>query len=287
MAEPFKRESLRVNIALVEDDLSAADDLTRFFDKYGKTDGTAFDVKHFKTAEEFLDGYRTAVFSIVMMDIDLPGISGLEAARRLRDKDDSVVLLFVTKMAQYAQKGYEVSALDFLIKPVSYADFCLKIKKAVTVARARESRAVIVPVNNGFTRLSTDKIIFVEVMGHTIKYRLTDGELETRGTLSSVEKTLAGNGFLRCNSCYIVNTRFIDSVRGYDLEIAGYTLKISHPRRKEFVKALMELYMGGGKPTGGGVNINVSRRRRQCVFISVFTVCRAIGIVRSVVCVQA
>lgn len=251
MSEPFKTEN-RINIAVVEDDLSAFGTIKAYCERYGKTDGVVLDVTRFADAETFLDGYRAAVYSIVLMDIDLPGMSGLDAARRLRDKDDSVTLLFVTKMAQYAQKGYEVSALDFLIKPVGYADFCLKMKKAISVARVRESRAVLVPINNGFTRLSTDKIIFVEVMGHTIKYRLTDGEIEARGTLSSVEKTLSGNGFLRCNSCYIVNTRFIDSVRGYDLDIAGYTLKISHPRRKEFVKSLMALYMGGNGQNGGG-----------------------------------
>lgn len=251
MTESFKRD-VSINIAVVEDDDNAAETVKKYFERYGQSVNTLFNVTRFCDAETFLDKYRVAVYSIVLMDIDLPGISGLDAARRLRDKDDSVTLLFVTKMAQYAQKGYEVSALDFMIKPVRYADFCIKIKKAVAVARTRESRAALVQITNGFTRLSTDKIIFVEVMGHTIKYKLTDGEIETRGTLTSVEKMLEGKGFLRCNSCYIVNTKFIDSVRGYDLDIAGYTLKISHPRRKEFVKALMELYMGGNGKNGGG-----------------------------------
>lgn len=252
MSEAFSRGNNHINVVLVEDDHIAATALCNYFERYSKQNSAVFNITRYDNAETFLDSYRHAVYSIVMMDIDLPGMSGLDAARQLRDKDDSVTLLFVTKMAQYAQKGYEVNALDFLIKPVSYADFCLKIKKAVNVAKARESRSVFVPVNNGFTRLSTDKLIFVEVMGHKIKYQLTDGVLEARGSLSSAEKMLEGNGFLRCNSCYIVNTRFIDSVRGYDLEVAGHTLKISHPRRKEFVKALMDLYMGGGKTTGGG-----------------------------------
>ena len=183
MSEAFSRVNNHINVVLVEDDHIAATALCNYFERYSKQNSAVFNITRFDNAEKFLDSYRHAVYSIVMMDIDLPGMSGLDAARQLRDKDDSVTLLFVTKMAQYAQKGYEVNALDFLIKPVSYADFCLKIKKAINVAKARESRSVLVPVNNGFTRLSTDKLIFVEVMGHKIKYQLTDGVIEARGSL--------------------------------------------------------------------------------------------------------
>ena len=184
------------------------------------------------------------------MDIELPGMNGLNAAKVLRATDKTVPLMFFTRMAQYAQKGYEVDALDFLIKPLNYADFSLKLKKALNVARSVEARTVIVPVYGGYTCLSTDRIIFVEVMGHQLKYQLVDGTVETRGSLSTAEKQLKDNGFFRCNSCYLVNARFIDAIRGYDLDVAGYNLKISHPRRKQFVKELMD-YFGG---RGGGVN---------------------------------
>ena len=152
-------------------------------------------------------------------------------------------------MVQYAQKGYEVNALDFLVKPIAYADFRLKMQRAVNVAKTNEVKTLLVPMDSGFYRINSDKIIFVEVMGHNLVYRLSDGVAEARGTLNSVQEKLAGHGFLRCNSCYLVNVRYIDSVQGYDLHIGGYKLKISHPRRKEFMKQLMEIYSGG--KTGG------------------------------------
>ncbi|MDE6505198.1 MAG: LytTR family DNA-binding domain-containing protein [Clostridia bacterium] len=235
-----------MNVAIVEDDIKSAELLKTCLLKYGTEKDIKFDIVHFTSGEEFIEKYRRAIYSIVFLDIELTGMNGLETARRLRDRDKAVTLIFVTRMAQYAQKGYEVDALDFLIKPLSYADFSLKMGKAVNVARTKEARSVMVTVNGGFTCLSTDKIIFVEVMGHQLKYQLVDGVLEMRGTLSEVEKKLKNNGFLRCNSCYIVNSRFIDSLQGYDLKVAGYTLKISHPRRKQFIKELMDLYKGGG-----------------------------------------
>lgn len=169
----------------------------------------------------------------------------MDAARQLRKMDTQVVLIFVTKMAQYAQKGYEVEALDFILKPVKYSEFCLKLKKAINVARQNENRTVIVPTNSGFSCISSDKLIFVEVMGHQLKYYLVDGFIEARGSLSVAEKNLKKFGFLRCNSCYLVNPKFVNSVKSNDVNVGGYMLKISHPRRKSFVKEIMN-YLGGG-----------------------------------------
>lgn len=238
-----------MKIAIIEDDLTAANRIMEHLKRYGDETGTEFETAHYTDAEIFLKDYRKENPSIVFFDIELPTTDGMTAARQLRERDSSVVILFITKMAQYAQQGYSVSALDFLVKPVSYAEFEMKMRRAVNVARANEVKDLNVPADSGFYRVSTDKLVFVEVSGHRLKYQLVDGVVEARGSLSEVEEKLAGHGFLRCNSCYVVNVKFIDSVKGYDLHISGYTLKISHPRRKEFMRQLMDAYTGGSEQT--------------------------------------
>ncbi len=234
-----------MKIALVEDDNCEADVLTKYLNRYGQDKQVKLEITRYGSAEEFLKAYKNAYFSIVFMDIDLPGIRGLDAARALRRQDDCVTIIFVTKMAQYAQKGYEVNALDFIVKPVNYADFSLKLKKAINVARAKEVKSVLVPVNSGFCRISTDKLVYVEVMGHKVTYRLVDEAIEARGTLSEAEKKLEGCGFLRCNSCYLVNSKYVNKVKGNEVDVGGYILKISHPKRRAFVEALMDIFTGG------------------------------------------
>lgn len=237
-----------MNIAVIEDDKKSAEVLQKYLCKYSEENGVGFDVCLFSSAEEFLKKYRKAIYSIIFLDIDLPGISGMDVANYVRSVDDCVPILFVTKMAQYAQQGYSVNALDFLLKPINYHEFSIKMKKAVNVARTFFDHAVLLPVNSGFCRVSTDKIIYVEVMGHQLIYKLTDGEIMARGSLTEVESRLEKFGFLRCNSCYLVNTRFIDSVQGNEVIVAGYTLKISHPKRRSFLRELMRIYTGGGEP---------------------------------------
>ena len=236
-----------MNIAVIDDDLTTAANLNDYFKQYGAEVGMEFKIKHFANAEQFLGSYRVAEYSIIFMDIELPGMSGIDAAHRLRYIDTSVVLLFITRMAQYAQKGYEVDALDYIVKPLRYADFYLKIKKAINVARARESRMIVVQSGNGMVCMSTNKIMFVEVMGHQLSFHLVDGVIEVRGSLGEIEKRLEGYGFLRCNNCYLVNIQFVNWVRGYDIDVAGHVLKISHPRHKQFMKDFMKYHTGGEK----------------------------------------
>lgn len=243
-----------MRVVYVEDDLNEANKLKSALQRYGAETGIDFELRHYTDAETFLKKHSQDRPSIVFLDIELPNINGMDAARQLRERDGAVVIIFVTKMVQFAQKGYEVNALDFLIKPIIYDDFHMKMLRAVNVARANEVKTILVPADSGFFRVPSDKIVFVEVAGHNIKYQLTDGVVEARGTLSGAKEKLEGLGFLQCNNCYLVNVRYIDAVRGYDLHIGGHILKISHPRRKEFVKQLMDLYTGSSENPNGGAN---------------------------------
>lgn len=82
-------------------------------------------------------------------------------------------------------------------------------------------------------------------MKHRIVYHTEDGDFETYGTLKDVESKLPPQHFSRCNSCYLVNLKFVVSVRDYTCDVAGEKLKVSQPRKKEFMKALGD-YIGGG-----------------------------------------
>ena len=235
-----------MNIAVVDDDTNAVANLMEYFRQYGAETGTEFHVVRFEDAEHFLASYRSLEYEVVFMDIDLPGISGIEAAHQLRFKDTSVVLLFITRIAQYAQKGYEVDALDYIVKPLRYPDFCLKMRKAINVSRSREAHSILVKTTSGAICLSTDKVMFVEVMGHQLHFHFVDRVVEARGSLTELEERLKGNGFLRCNNCYLVNTRFINWVHEYQVNVSGNILTISRPRHHQFMKDLMNIYTGGG-----------------------------------------
>ena len=82
------------------------------------------------------------------------------------------MIIFVTNMVQFAIKGYEVSVFDFVVKPVSYADFALKFRRAEAAVLGRRDADIIVPERFRTTRISSGDLIYVEVKGHYLYYRI-------------------------------------------------------------------------------------------------------------------
>ena len=100
-----------IRIAMVEDEAAVRKQLQGYIQRYTRQYGTAFAVTEFSDGVEILDAYRP-VYDIVLLDVEMKHLDGMETARRIRELDRDVVLLFITNMAQYAIKGYAVGALD-------------------------------------------------------------------------------------------------------------------------------------------------------------------------------
>ena len=234
-----------INIAIIEDDDISAKTLQDYLAYYQKQNNVQFNIKRFCDAVSFLSEYRS-LYDIIFMDIELPNLNGMDAALKLREFDKESVLIFVTNMAQFAVKGYEAGALDFMVKPINYQDFSLKMSKAINIVKTNAEIELVIARLDGFIRLSTKKIMYIEVTGHKLCYHTSEGDFIASGSLSKLEKKLKPYNFMRCNSCYLVNPKYIKSVQNYDLlMINGDVLKISRPKKKQFMTDLAN-WLGQG-----------------------------------------
>ncbi len=231
------------NIAIVEDNDGAAELLSSYIERYSKENNQSFNVVRCATKKEFLNDYR-AIYSVVFMDIQLPDGNGMDIAVELRRLDKTVSIVFITNLVQFAQRGYEVDAVGFLVKPVSYYDFSLKFRKALDYYVMHEENNLTITRAGGICRISTDKLMYVEILKHKLYYHLVDEVIEYTGTLSEVEAALNDFGFIRCNKCYLVNPKFVVSVKSSDVQVGNTLLRISRPRRAAFLSELANWYAG-------------------------------------------
>ena len=228
-----------LTVAVVEDEQAAADRLRACLERYGAEHGVRFGVTAFPDPTAFLEPYRPE-WDIVFMDIEMPNMDGLEAARRLRALDQRVVLVFVTNMAQFAAKGYEVDALDYIIKPFAYPDFERKMARAVRLCEA-DSEAVVIARRGGSQRVLLRDVAYVEVRGHSLEFHTEQGVVVGSGSLRELEGQLLPKGFLRCGKPYVVNLRHITAVQGSEVTLTdGTALPIGRAFRKEFLQGLAD-----------------------------------------------
>ena len=230
-----------LGIAIVEDDREQAALLETHIKRYAAERQLVVSVSVFYDAVTFLEKY-TQGYQMIFMDIKMPMLDGMDAARFLRERDQKVVLVFVTTMRQYAIQGYDVDAADFIVKPVNYPEFALKFTRLLGKVERPEavSPDVFIKTENSFVRLALSDIVYVEVKGHYCVYHTASGEYRRYQTLKNAEASLPSRSFARCNNFLLVNLEHVSRIDGMSVFVEGEELQISHPKRKAFVEAFSQ-----------------------------------------------
>ena len=122
-------------IAIVEDEAAVREQLAGYVQRYTRQYGTPFEVTEFADGMEILEDYRPQ-FDIIFLDVEMKHLDGMETARRIRERDGGVLIVFITNMAQYAIRGYAVGALDYVLKPVPTLRFAAAAKGAGAAGKA-------------------------------------------------------------------------------------------------------------------------------------------------------
>lgn len=241
-------------ISIVDDEGAACVRLESMITDYGQKHGYEYELSRYGSAEEYLAAGDDDS-DIIFMDIDMPGVSGMELAKKIRETRDDVILIFCTNLQQFALNGYEVEALGFIVKPVGQYSFDLFMDKAMK----RLSNGMV-PAGTGSIHLKTvgarklvnvNDIGYVEVRRHKLFYHIyrreTEAEevIQIRGSMQDAENKLAQYGFVRCSIGYLVNLSHIMSIKGSEVYLPQTILTVSRNYRKPFMEAFMRRLAAG------------------------------------------
>ncbi len=234
-----------LSIAVVDDEKIFCDRICAYVGRYAEEAGIETKITCFRDGIDIAEDFRSG-WDIIFLDIQMAHLNGLDTARRIRACDGDVVIIFVTTMAQYAIIGYEVDAFDYVLKPLEYPQFALRMKKAVKEVEKKKAHSwLYLKKWSDWVKVSTDDLLYIEVNGHTLKYVTADETYEKHAKIGDAEKELAGRPFSRCTLSYLVNLKRIDRISKDTVIIGSYELPISRTRKKEFLQAFTDYLEAG------------------------------------------
>ncbi len=226
-------------VAIVDDDINDLNKLKDCFSFVEEETEERFRIDGYDSAASFFMHYENQ-YNIVMLDIEMPDINGIETAKKIRENDKSVVIIFVTNSAKYAMSGYEVDALDYILKPVDRYAFMLKMHRILSRVETRKDFNLLLKTDEGTECLQISHIKYVEVFGHYVVYHTYYGDYSVYSTLSAEAEKLPPKQFVKCSRNCIVNLRYVESVRNNVCIVSGEELIVSRPQKKNFMQALQD-----------------------------------------------
>lgn len=242
-----------MRVAIIDDEKNMTAQLSEFLKRLKEEENLILDADIYESGDNFLTALETKrifeeenlIYDLILLDVEMPGRNGIETAREIRKFDENVILMFITNMAQYAIHGYDVEAIDYVLKPVTYEDFALKMHKAMRYVRQNETHQMILnTTENGRIPLLISDIYYIEVVSHYLNFHTKKGVYESRGVMKEIEKQLESMNFFRCNQSYLVNLAYVKSIRGNEVMVGADSLPISRNRKNSFMEAFAR-YVGG------------------------------------------
>ena len=232
-----------IKIAIADDEQAERQTMESYFKRLASEIHEELEIALFPSGEALVEVYDYT-FDLICLDIDMSQMDGLHTAQEIRNRDNDVLIIFVTNLAQLAIRGYEVRALDFLVKPVNYYSFAMKIQDAIQMVNHRKQRNIVLNTGEGLQVIPSNELYFAEVRGHYLIYHTKNGMVRQKATLWELEEKLKGLSFKRCNRSYLINLHHMSAVNKDDILVGGEWIKISRPQKRSFLQSLAN-YIGG------------------------------------------
>lgn len=224
-------------VALCDDEDIVCQQLESYLNRFSVEYQEPVELEVFRSAEELLAA--EASYSILLLDIQMEGMNGMNAARELRRRGCAAMIFFITSMTQYAIEGYEVHAFSFLKKPLRYELFAERMRDALRGLKRSAGQLLQFRTANGLIQVNTNEVCYIESFRHEIRFVCTHFSFsQGEAPLSVLERKLSQCGFFRTHKSYLVNMRNIRLIGDAEISMVdGHSVPLSKHRRREFLSA--------------------------------------------------
>lgn len=206
-----------VRIAICDDEILQLELLKHYVGKWAEEEGINCDIELFKSAESFhFEWLEDSSYDIILLDIQMAELSGLELAKLIREKDQHIQIIFVTAIPDYIGEGYDVDAINYLIKPIGEEKLRECLNKAIDKKKV-QPKSIIIEIDGAVHRIDEDSIIYLEIIGHELFIHKEDKTISMRKPLNGMEELLSKEEFIRPHRAYMVALKHIRRINSKEI----------------------------------------------------------------------
>ena len=182
---------------------------------------------------------QTKKIDLILLDINMPKLSGIGFVKSLRE---APLFIFITAYPEYALEGFEVDAVDYLVKPVSFERFRTSINRALerfaSLQDKQQVQHIMVRADKKKYKLNFDELLYLEAQGDYVKFVSEEQALMVHGTLKDFVMQLPGTRFVRVHKSYVVSLLKVVYLEGNQVKIGTHKIPVSLSYREGFLKML-------------------------------------------------
>lgn len=229
-----------IKIAICEDEIIHRTILEDYLNTILINSNIKYEILTFESGEELVENYKKDI-DIILLDILMGNLTGMDVARKIRKFDDKVEIIFVTSLVDYIQEGYEVRAYRYLIKPIVYEELERHILSCVNGLLESNKNYIVVKYENEIHKILVHDITYVEIIRKDMTIHTIKKKYEIRMTLKKMEEELSRDDFFRCHKSYLVNMNQIQSLKQDSVIVNSNEVPVSRHRMRDLKVKLSDV----------------------------------------------
>jgi DNA-binding LytR/AlgR family response regulator len=239
-----------LQIAVCDDNIDELSNMVQLINLYRTTKNINCEYAVFPNGLDLVSNLEKGKrFDIYCLDIIMPGFSGIDVAKEIRNFDKAAPILFFTSSPEYALESYSVKAINYVLKPISKDKFFFTFDEILERIKAEEKEdAIIVKSNMGIQKILISNLTFIEVIGRNVLYHLRSGKvIECTESFSSVCDTLMKHGcFMKPHRSYLVNMQYVDNINNHQVILQTLSsIPVAQGKAKEIKQQYLNYQMEG------------------------------------------
>jgi len=229
---------MSITCIIVEDEPVSQDVLTHYIADIPKLNLVAV-CNNAIEASEFLMNHKV---DLLFLDINMPKLSGLDFLKTLQNPP---LVIFTTAYSEYALEGYEVNAVDYLLKPFSFDRFLKAVNKAAERLQKPDNETnsetfILLKADKKIHKVKISEIIYLESMGDYVKVIFENQVLIVHDTLQNLQNNLPDNLFSKVHKSFVISTAHLKFIDGNMINIGTAEIPIGQKYKNDFLKGLEE-----------------------------------------------